>query len=84
MARFTTYNVEMTGPPTLAAKPPPAVVGPRRLTCYTAPPSSPACSLCLAQILAEVLAHLHLLRVLEKACAECILEIAGNRGAPCH
>jgi hypothetical protein len=27
-------NVKMTGPPTLAAKPPPAVVGPCRLTCY--------------------------------------------------
>jgi hypothetical protein len=29
-------NVKMTGPPTLAAKPPPAVAGPCRLTCYLA------------------------------------------------
>src|SRR5437868_627373 len=28
-------NVKMTGAPTLAAKPPSAVVRPRRLTCYT-------------------------------------------------
>jgi hypothetical protein len=32
------YNVKMTGPPTLAAKPPPAVVGPCRLTCYARSP----------------------------------------------
>jgi hypothetical protein len=28
------FNVKMTGPPTQAAKPQRAVVGPRRLTCY--------------------------------------------------
>ena len=31
-------NAKMTGPPTQAAKPPPAVVGPRRLKCYAALP----------------------------------------------
>ena len=32
------FNVEITGPPTLAAKPPPAVVGPCRLKCYLSQP----------------------------------------------
>jgi hypothetical protein len=31
-------NVKMTGPPTQAAKPPPAAMGPRRLTCYVPSP----------------------------------------------
>ena len=31
------HNVKMTEPPTQAAKPPPAVVGPRRLTSYVTP-----------------------------------------------
>jgi hypothetical protein len=32
-SRKRRFNVKMTGPPTLAAEPPPAVVGPCRLTC---------------------------------------------------
>jgi hypothetical protein len=31
------HNVEATGPPTFAAKPPPAVVGPCWPTCYASP-----------------------------------------------
>jgi hypothetical protein len=33
-AAIMRFNVTMTGPPTLAAKPPSAVVGPCRLICY--------------------------------------------------
>ena len=50
------FNVKMTGPPTLAAEPPPAVVDPRQLTCYASG------SLCPRQEFLSI--QIHLFRML--------------------